>query len=381
MKTQSNCRWLKGRVVGVTLVAAAFTLGAAGSARAVTFEQKWHAGEQLSYGLNMTGTLSLNTEVTAPVLWAGIPLDVEVVGTGDVALETKSVKPDGSGIVAIKVPNLTFSGSAFEQKVVMDLKDGKPAFSFNGKPTKVTERDAAFLVQPTYGLQISPSGRVQNVVALDAKPGADGAPGADVKIDGLPVNMQGLLRAAIFQVMPAPWPAEDVAVGDTWVVPSNLPIPAAAGSASPVQIMELGKFNMTLKGEEQLGARKVLRVNVDGAMTIDKAKAAILNAAAGAAAADKIGGNKITSANQKVTGDLWFDAEAGQLVKADLILRSQFKGIFDSSVMNFGKAAPNPATVKTAPFSSTQSFYGSVKLALRDTPKTAATPAAAVIVP
>jgi len=374
MKTKSNWNSRIALVCALSGVALA-----AQPARAVTLEQKWLAGQQLNYDMTMNGTLTIDTDAGAPVLWAGLPLEVLLKGSGQVALDTRKVDENGAGLVALKLPSFKVTGSAWEQNVVLDILDGQPKFSFNGKDMTGPQDkrpNLQFLVEPTYGLQISRLGRVERAVPLveevekkdNATTGANDAKNSP----GAPINVAGLMRSAFFQMLPAPWPAHEVEIGDTWTIVSRLPIPAAktdedkteaanaddaktdeAAPAPAFQVLELGKFDMTLKGEETLDGKKALRVGVVGTLSLDAAKAKILNKAAG----NKAGGNKVSSATQKISGDLWFDANAGQFVKAALVLKGQMKGV---------GGTPAKGAEKAKTWGSTQSFYGNIGLKLKN---------------
>ena len=117
---------------------------------------------------------------------------------------------------------------------------------------------------------------------------------------------------------------------------------------------------MTLKGEETVNGHKTLRVGVEGLLTIDKAKADLLDAAGG----KYMQGAKLIGATQKVSGDLWFDGAAGQLVKASLQIKSQFK----ASGVTPAKAENGTGTPGDRNWRSTQGFSGMLKLVLRDAP-------------
>ncbi|HEX8833791.1 MAG TPA: hypothetical protein VF719_06300 [Abditibacteriaceae bacterium] len=332
-------------------------------ARAATLEQKWQAGQKLSYDMALDGNLGLNFDATAPFLWAGLPLDIKLNGSGEIALDTRAVDESGSGTVAVLVPRLKMNGSTWGQNAQLELNDGRPVFSLNGQVMGGGANAAAaagaggavatFLTQPDYGLRISRQGRVESIVALKAKPAVAEA---DPKKSALPINVEGLLRSVIVQVLPTFWPARDVQMGETWSSPSRLPIPTnkAADTPGPAfQLIDLGKFDFTLAGEEEAEGRKTFRVAVLGNLDVDKARAGQINDAVGG----KANGNKLTSASQKVTGDLWFDATAGQLVRANLKLNTQLAGV--------GVTPAKDGKGKAQTWGNGQSFNGTLKLQLR----------------
>ena len=146
-------------------------------ASAVTIEQKWRAGEKLNYDVSIDGTLSLDTDASAPFVWAGLPIDVDVTGDGGLSLETRSVNAAGAGLVAVRLPQLNMVGSVFEQKAEMNVEAGKTTFKFNGKPAGPRGLDTNFLVDPNYALQIGGNGHIQRIIPLQDQTAAnpDGA--------------------------------------------------------------------------------------------------------------------------------------------------------------------------------------------------------------
>jgi hypothetical protein len=119
----------------------------------------------------------------------------------------------------------------------------------------------------------------------------------------------------------------------------------------------LGKFDMTLRGEEVIEGRKTHRVAVQGVLALDEQNAALLSE--GVAERTNNGalrGQRLVNASQTVDGDIWFDASAGQIVRAVLKLKAKAK--------NQGTTrARNNAQPRT--WNSAQKFAGTLEMKLR----------------
>lgn len=360
----------------VALLALATTAALASRpAQATVLEQKWVAGQQLSYDLKMDGTLSMMSDAATPLPVAGVPLEIKVNGAGLVSLDTRAVAADGTGLVAVLVPRLQLNGETWGQKILFDIKDGTAQFSFNGQKGAGKGMDARALIEPTVALQISRLGRLQGVVPLPSKADAGGAQpnGAPKdKTGGAMPNPGTLLPAALLQALPQLWPGRDIKVGEKWTVEPQLPIPAqaqpagaapggnAAVDAAKFTLVSLGKIDMTLLREEQIEGRPMQRIGVRGTLGLDKDNAARLTRGAGNApdGNDRSGSQQLTNARQIVDGDIWFDAALGQITRVSLKLHGQFA--------QAGVAPPkNPAKDKAKAWKAAQEFEGTLQMQLR----------------
>lgn len=332
--------------------------------RAATLEHKWRTGEQLTYDLALDGTMTIETDATAPILFAGIPLDVKVNGGADMLLDTRDVSPDGAATVAVSLPQVKLRGTAWEQVATLDAKQGSVGITFNGRALG-KNTTVPWLIDPTYAMQVSKNAHVERIVSLippvEEPPKDEGVKNEPVKEeaapvaappavgDRLPINVAGLIRSMALQILPTLWPGHDVAPGDSWSVESRLPVPSRNPDAGPaLEMMSLGKFDLTLGDEEIVDGRPLHKVAIKGILDLDKAKAARLNSGQG---------TRLTNATQKLNGYLWFDSDAGQLVRADLHLSGNMAGIIAMPPRNPGDTP--------APFAANQKFDGTVKLQLK----------------
>lgn len=354
------------------------------SAQAAVLEQKWVAGQQLSYDVMVDGTLNMMTDPAAPFPLAGLPLEIKVSGAGEVALDTRAVADDGMGLIAILVPRLQLKGEAWGQKAVFDIKDGQANFSINGQKAdggKGGGMDARALIEPPVALQISRLGRLQGIVPLPPK--ADGASAqpndkaAKAGERGPLPNLGGLLPAALLQALPQLWPGRDIKTGEKWTVEPQIPIPAQAqktdaetgDAGAGFTMLSLGKIDMTLLGEERIEGRQLQRIGVRGALGLDKDKAAMLAGAGNRAGDERGGSRKLTNARQLVDGDIWFDAAMGQVVRVTLKLHGQFA--------QSGVTPPkDPAKAKAKAWNATQDFDGTLQMQLRKVSHPGQSPAA-----
>jgi hypothetical protein len=107
---------------------------------------------------------------------------------------------------------------------------------------------------------------------------------------------------------------------------------------------------MTLQGEETVVGRTAQRVSVSGTLSLSGDKA---NAVLGT---DGDSSRRLTGMKQSVMGDVWFDATAGYIVKANLRLNTQSSAA--------GTAQPKNQGDKPRKWTSTQDFEGTVQLLL-----------------
>jgi hypothetical protein len=189
---------------------------------------------------------------------------------------------------------------------------------------------------------------------------ADAAPkdGA-ASVEGAAPLISTLLQNRIIQALPALWPQSPVKPGDKWTAevkwplndkpstqagadagdkatnkttqPSVTPGSGAEDAATP----GLGKFNLSLVGEEEVDGRKLQRVTIDGTIEIDESKAAAL-AKLGEAPAAKAPPGRMLGTRQRVSGEMWLDSQAQHLTRLDLDLASQ-TALLSNAVGNTGK--------------------------------------------
>lgn len=301
------------------LAASALCVASLFPANAVVLEQKWQAGEKLNYNVNLDGTLNLGAEKNAPVMWAGMPLDVEVQGRGVALLDTLRVQPNGAGVVALKWPALTLKGAAFGQKLQWTAKDGRGLLTMNGKVLSSGKPGELMgLTDPKLALRISKDGKLVGFEPVKPAPLKDETPAeTDKPTDfGGAIDQGAFIQSMILRSLPALWPGRDVKDGEEWTAQIGWPSAPGAPEELPV-----GTFDLQLKGTETVNEKSLQRVTLDGSIQIDEARAKIINDGTKAAMkpGDKPTGT-LDNLSQKVRGDLWFDANAGKIVRAQLIL-------------------------------------------------------------
>jgi hypothetical protein len=340
-------------------------------ARATVLEQKWVAGQQLSYDIKLSdSTLTLQSDAAAPFFWAGVPWEVALDGTGEVVLDTRAVDEAGAGTVAVRLPRLHMNGSAMGMfKAVLDVQNGLAKLSINGQPANGRGTAAKALVEPTTALEISRYGRVQRLVLLRtvAPKGATQTPKAQTPkagtAGGLTPELSTLVPTALLQALPQLWPGRDIKIGEKWTAQPKLPARAkanaagdAAGQSVQPQMISLGNIDMTLLAEEAVEGRATQRVGIQGILSLDAAKAAALMGGTSQGAGDR----RLTSLKQTINGDIWFDDKAGQIVKMVVKLNTQSAGV--------GTAKARDADSKPRPWKSYQNFDGTLAMQLRVVP-------------
>ena len=300
------------------------------SAQAVELQQKWQAGQSLDYDLSLNGTTNIKVPADVPIFFAGVPLEVELSGKGVARLNTLEVNPQGEGTIFVELPKFDLNGRAFGQKALVELRDGQPRVSINGKPIAMPKPDPNKPV-PKYALIIGKDGRVKGVKELDKNGKLLAATAATAKAPALEVadandkkpvpageaiDKGAFISSMIMQALPTLWPQRDVQPGETWK--TTLPLPAAfARNAEAAQTAApLSEWTMTLKGQEVVDGVSLWRVGVVGGLQVDGENLA-------APTAPKKGEKPVPALeniSQRVNGDLWFDAAKGQVVRGDMVI-------------------------------------------------------------
>lgn len=353
------------KMFGAAIVVA-LSSGALRPAQAVVLEQKFQAGQSAAYDATLSGTLTLNASEQTPVPWAGLPLSVPLEGNGQVAFDTLSTDFGGGATVAVRVPTANVMATVFGMNVLLNAKNGVGSFTLNGAAPKNVPLD--FLNNPTYAMQVSRLGRIQGITPIAKNATAKNATAKSaiaksaIAKSAIAKNAVSSTRSAasivkirddradksdflqkMLAMMPDFWPDRDVKVGDTWAINAKLPVANAPGGT-----LDLGALNFKLIGEESMSGGALQHISVNGTLTIDADKAAILNASRPKNDASK-GTMQIVSDSKSVIGDLWFDANAGRLARATLKIAAT------SSLSGTTKA---DAQGKTSAWNSTQGFNG-----------------------
>lgn len=341
-------------------------------ADAAVLQQKWVAGQKLPYDVTLDGTMNIQAGDGAPGmlgLMAGLPFEIKVDGSGQAIFDTRSVDEQGVGTVAVLVPQLKVNGSAFGMQGALDVKDGKAVISMGGKAMGNGARPVPQLSDPAFGLRFSPLGRFEGAVALKTPEPATDANGMaekarDAKDDagkptgasmdrGIGLGVGGANPAVLLQSLPQLWPGRDVKTGETWTLEPTIPIPhngPVSGPPAPLSV-SLGTITMKLLGQETVAGRVSQHIDVRGTLVLDKAKAAILNAAN-----TDPNRPRLNSARSVINGDIWLDADAGQIVR--VLLKVQLQS------SSTGTAPAKEANAKPQTFELAQDFNGTLQMRL-----------------
>lgn len=324
----------------------------AAAKEAVRLRTKWTAGERLDYEMRLDGTMNMQSSPNAganPL--AGIPLDIEVKMSGAAALEALSVDEMGTARVVPRLNALKLRAESFGQRADLLLEGERFSFAFNGQMVgrgQNNERNGAFLSNPPFALEVSERGRITGAVPRDDKgnvkepnaaPEANGAANAARPTPGL--DWARLAQSMIWRAIPTLWPAGAVKTGETWSSEVSVPLPdaQAPNGLAPAQ---LGRFDFTLRGLEEVAGQRVARVSIKGGVSVDDKTARAIGElakqeggqvapeavrAAEAARANQAKKSdyeqKLNKASQRVEGDLWVDPETGHVVRAELSLDTQ----------------------------------------------------------
>ncbi|MBW3637534.1 MAG: hypothetical protein KY445_13885 [Armatimonadetes bacterium] len=305
----------------VVFVAALGALCPLFPARAVVLEQKWTAGQQLSYETALRGTMNVQAPANANFPLAGVPLEIEIRGDGLTHLQTLSVDEKGVGTVTMRVPQFDLRAQTLGQKGQILLQNGTSRVTLNGQPIKFGDGTNP-LFTPKTALRISSQGRVLGV--QDLQPKTTAAPKKDDKpvAAAQAIDRSALVMASVIRALPTLWPGRDVQNGEKWKAEISWPVPSPTDPKKMVPT-QFGAWDLTLKGAETVGGKILQRVGVVGTLAVDSAQLA----PADAKDAKKPRGK----GKQDVKGDVWLDAEAGQVVRADLIVDARAEGGKDAA--------------------------------------------------
>lgn len=329
------------------LAAGILATAAFSSAHAVELQQKWQVGQALNYDLLLNGTANIKVPASAKIFFAGVPLEVELSGKGDARLSTLEVNPMGDGTVFVEVPKFDLSGRTFGQIGLLELRDGQPRFLINGKAIDTPKPDPK-KAMPKYALVIGKDGRVKSIKELDkngkllatSEPRA-AAVARQIADEGETVapsdaiDKGALISSMILRALPTLWPQRDVQPGDTWQTTLPLPASFARDAATAQGAAPLSEWNMTLKGKEVVDGVSLWRVGVVGGIQVDGKDLA-------APKAPKTGENPVPSLenlSQRVDGDLWLDADKGQIVRGDMVIDARGQSSSVDSAGRKGEAA------------------------------------------
>ncbi len=332
-KTNKKSLWKIGMAVGCFAAA----LGSTPNVRADVLEQKWIAGQQLSYDFKLDGTLRFTTPgdtIIAGFPIGGMPLEMLLKGDGQTTLDTNEVDEFGTAIVVPKLETmqLKFNETTFNQNGAIGLRDGRANFSVNGQNMGPANLDISRLMNPNYGMRFTKSLRVTGFEALKEKSAA-AAPEATPDGQGkATIGVATMIQGMIARSIPPLLPTTDVAIGDNWTANVEWPtMPGAKPNANEKPRAPIGKFDFKALSEEEVQGRKTWRIAVDGTLqAVDlETKDAGENLQKQSAVAGQNFPFKLPALmtmSQKIKGDVWFDAVAGQIVKMDVRLNSAAEG-------------------------------------------------------
>lgn len=296
-------------------------------AQAVELQQKWQAGQALDYDLSMNGTANVKLPASAKIFFAGVPLEIELAGKGSARLNTLEVSPTGDGTVFVDLPKFDLNGSTFGQKALLELRDGETRILINGKPIATPKPDPK-KPMPKYALVIGKDGRIKSVKELDKngklKPTVASATATGLRkiadeetvAPAEAIDQGAFITSVILRALPTLWPQRDVQPGETWQTTLPLPPAFARDAATAQQAAPLSEWNMTLKGQEVVDGVSLWRVGIAGGIQVDGQNLA-------APKTPQKGENPVPALenlSQRVDGDLWIDADKGQVVRGDMVI-------------------------------------------------------------
>ena len=280
-------------------------------AHAVSPRQQWQVGQQLGYEISVGGKVTLLDDDESPELWAGLPTDVFVSSSAKISLHPTAVDEAGTALATpiLNAARLRWQGMG---QVVELLADGGAVTATrNGKPEP--GQGPRKIAPPRAQLRLTGDGRLAGLVPL---------PGAAPAVAGENFDFAALAGSWIWQSLPPLWPQGEVAIGAKWESPIVLRLTNPDGKEESFKI---GRSAFTLAGEETVLGRKALRVAMDSSWSVAGPLARKLARPAPGLPLEKGEPGtvrQLADSKPSASGDLWFDAAAGQLLKASWKIQS-----------------------------------------------------------
>lgn len=333
--------WKRKIALCVALVSALSTV----AVRADVLEQKWQAGQHLAYDFTTDGTLRFTLPadtVIAGFPVGGLPLEMQIKGNGQNVLATHEVDEFGTAVVTPRLERfqLNFQETTFNQGGTMSINDGRANVRVNNQNVGPADMDLSRFINPDYGIRFTKNLRPTGFQALK-KPQQEQQPAPEAKPGNspLPAQFPAVIQGIVTSMIPPFLPLDDVNVGDSWTAEISWPVIPGVLAPNSMPKEGPGKFSFQAVAQEELEGRKTWRIAIDGEVKVSDlatkpAAAAIEQRSAAAGQQLPFTVPNLVSVTQKVKGDIWFDAEAGHAVKADLRLNTNAE-----SRLALGKAA------------------------------------------
>jgi hypothetical protein len=351
----------------LALTTALLSLAAKPSSAAVTLKQNWQAGQQLVYDTNIDGNLNLQIPADVPTIIAGMPLEISLRGVGKTTVNTLKVNDFGDGTVQTKINPLNLEAETFGQKAIIKVTNGNGEMTVNGAAQNMPFFDWNLITNPPMTLTFSPQMKVTDFTLTDQ------ATSVAPALPATSGNALTVIQNLLLQSLPALLPARSLNVGDKW----TSDVQVKTSPATDAAIIKLGSFQFELKDPQTMEGRSLQHITVTGDLDLSSEQSKAFKTGSGVADAsesddsdDKSPGmtkalkdmlaNHLFSFGQTVTGDLYFDAVAGQFVQADLNLDTQLQTL------------PNTAEPSTP--DGFMNFSGSVRFKLFQVAKEAIAP-------
>lgn len=304
----------------------------------VNLAHQWKAGQKWTYGMEMTGKMDVRFPSNVPTVGRMSFKGIDFTLSNALMLDVLRTNDKNEGSVAMRFDDIAMRAGTASGYV--EMSDEQMQVFVNGKPFgQPTAVQLDSLRHPSNAFRFSPQARF-----LGTEP-IPGARAAEIK---LPPHLQNLMRAFDLSLLPAIWPGKPVAPGDEWT--NEVLLPLATVSAEEKRA---GTFRWTYIGEQadaQNADRKVQRLRLDGAFKIRSEQATRLAAQIG----DTTPGTPQDTI-QKLSGDVLFDSQIGQVREADLKLQ------FYSA-----RQAQSEVRGRTIDDSSWTIFDGSLRLKLQE---------------
>lgn len=339
---QTTARVLVPVFVGLSLAATILSARAdeAAPAGKATFANKWEAGQKWTYNVDLAGKLDIRNPSGMKAPLAGMVFkDVDFSLNNRLTLDVLESQTNGEGLIAFRNQLVKMRADAEIGSVVVDR--GQIGVLVNGEAYGNTiPLPMEAMLNPRQAMRLDQRGHCVGVKDLPQTGNATPA--------NFPIDISSFVQLMNPRFLPALWPENPIAAGESWESKIELPLP----NAEPEE-KNAGSLNWTYKGagpDPKNKERTLQQVDVQGEFHIEESQAAIIAKANGDTGTPQ-------ESTDSVTGSIWFDPAIGQVRY----------GRFNVKIHNSShiKTEFNGQTIVDEPY---MDFEGTVFLALVEKP-------------
>lgn len=275
------------------------------SAEQVLLRHKFFPPRDLVYDFWASGTATISGSALPTPAQQQKPSGRQVLqqtANGRLVARIESVDGDGNGTVTLELGRLGMEMSAMEQSTHVTLAPAQGTIEADGEIMASAELQQVLRWLEACKLTISPRGKV---LAISA-PGP--VPIQPPRGGPLPLMLRPERWEKLLEATPAWLPQRPVQVGDRWGVKMAIPIPGRF-AAQPADV----SVRYTLERIGQIEGNRIARIGFEGGVAQSSIS---VPAPRGSAPGQRTAPNLQLALDEKLSGQLYFDLDSGQLHSA-----------------------------------------------------------------